>query len=746
MHKNAIIRISGIVQGVGFRPFIYRIAKKHKIKGYVKNLGDAGIEILAEGDIEAFVRDVGEKKPANAHIDNLSIELIKSEKKFTDFQITKSGGTGYGGSIPADTAVCNRCLKELRSRKNRRHLYPLITCTDCGPRFTTLDHIPLDRDNTSFKDFPPCRECRREYKNPEDRRFHAQTIACPVCGPRYSLVDKEGKEIPNPVDSAVKKLKEGGILAIKGIGGMHLACLTSRDDILEELRNRLRRPQQPFSIMATQEMVEGFTGVSREEIGLLSSKERPIVVLRKSIDYRLSDLISPGLHNIGVMLPYTALHHLLFGGIDEPLVMTSANVHGEPMITGDEDIFKYKTADYYLLHNLEIINRCDDSVIKLVNGKSAFIRRSRGFVPVPIKVGLDKNVLALGAEINNTFCLLRDGNAVLSQHIGNTQRAATLEFMENTIGRFLEMMPTRIDLIACDLHPTFNTSRLAKELGREMGIPVVRVQHHHAHLASLLAEHHLEGVVGICCDGVGYGEDGRPWGGEVISSKNGVFKRQGHLREQRMPGGDTAAYYPARMVAGILYGRLSVGELVKTLEPLYFKHGSQEVQVVVKQLENDVNVQWTTSAGRVLDAVSALLGVCQYRSYEGEPAMKLEAAAIGGKEIDFPVKVEDNVLNTTLIVERVLELRDSHPLKDIAFSAQRALAEGLALIAVDVAEKNTIDTIGVSGGVAYNNLIVRTIAEYVREKGFRFVQNESVPCGDGGISFGQAVYAVIRKD
>lgn len=743
MHKNAVIKISGIVQGVGFRPFIYRTAQRLGIKGYVKNLGDAGVEILAEGNIDALIKEIKESKPANARIDDISIEWIGSEKKHSDFEIVKSGGTGAGGSIPKDTAVCKKCLKELSSKENRRYHYPLITCTDCGPRFTTLNHVPLDRNNTSFRDFPPCIECRTEYREPKDRRFHAQTIACPVCGPRYLLIDKERREVPKPVDYAIEKLQEGKILAIKGVGGMHLACLTSRDDVIDELRKRLKRPQQPFAIMAPREKVEDFAEVSREERKLLSSRERPIVVLKKSKDYWLSKMISPGLHNIGVMLPYTAIHHLLFEEIDEPLVMTSANVHGEPMITQDGDIFKHGTADFYLLHNLDIINRCDDSVIKKVNGKSAFIRRSRGFVPIPVKLESERNVLALGAELNNVFCLLRDGHAIMSQHIGNTQRVATLEFMEKTIERFLDMMPTRIDSIACDLHPTFNTSRLAKELGWKMGVPIVRIQHHYAHIASLLAEHNLREIVGICCDGVGYGEDGRPWGGEIISYMNGVFRREGHLQEQRMPGGDSATYYPSRMVAGILYGRYSTGELVKILSPMYFKHGSKEVHVVLKQLENDVNVQWTTSTGRVLDAVSTLLGVCQYRSYDGEPAMKLEAAAVGGKDLEFPVGVKDGVLDTTAIVERVLELRGEHPIRDVAFSAQKALAEGLARTGMDVAEKRGITTIGVSGGVAYNDLIVKTIAACVKEQGFGFVQNERIPCGDGGVSFGQAAYAAL---
>ncbi len=750
MSKKALVRVFGVVQGVGFRPFIYRMATRLGLNGYVKNLGDAGVEIQAGGsraDILQFITLIKREKPGNARVDRISVEWIDSGDEFGGFQIMRSGGTGSGGTIAPDLAVCDECIREILAGGGRRFHYPLTTCTDCGPRFSVAGKIPLDRENTSFKKFILCKGCAREYKNPVDRRFHAQTIACPECGPVYSLLDGKGVILQNPLDTAIEKLRGGEILAIKGFGGIHLACVTSRDKIVKGLRERLDRKQQPFAVMSTLEMIRSFAEVSLREERLLTSRERPIVVLKKSREYWLSNLISPGLDSVGVLLPYTGLHHLLFKEIDEPLVMTSANIHGEPMITKNREILEQGMADYYLLHDLGIENRCDDSVIKIVNGRDTFIRRSRGFVPVHIKIEdhSDKNILAVGSKENVTFCLLKDNSAFLSQHIGNTGSVKTLGFMEESIKNLMRLIPVEIDLIACDLHPGFNTTKLAADLSGKFNAPLVKVQHHHAHLSSIIAEHGLDEVVGICCDGLGYGSDGRLWGGEIISYKKKEFRRRGHLREQPMPGGDLSTQYPARMVAGILHGRYGENELKKILGGLYFRHGAKEIPVVLKQLSDDINVQRTTSTGRVLDAIASLLGVCPYRSYEGEPAVKLESAAEKGGWIEFPVPVKDNILDTTGILETVVELKRKHRVCDIAFSAQKAIAEGLARIAVDVAFRERISCVGISGGVAYNNLIVKTIADYVEGEDLGFLQNERVPCGDGGISFGQAGYVICSN-
>jgi hydrogenase maturation protein HypF len=749
MYKKAIIEVSGTLQGVGFRPFIYRAANAMDLAGYVRNLGDAGVEIVAEGNlekIEKFLEKIQKDRPPNARIDQIDIQYSDAKKEHNDFRIIHSGGLGIGGTVSPDYGICASCALEIKEKENRRYNYALTSCTDCGPRYTILERMPLDRENTSYKVFAPCKNCEQEYSDQGNRRFYAQTIACPACGPGYFLLDNKGRKINDPVDAAVRKLKEGKIVAIKGVGGMHLACGTTNDPAVAELRKRRQRLQQPFAVMATLEMAKSFAHVSKQEEEILSSKEKPIVVLRKKPGYGLSDGVAPGLANIGVMLPYTALHCLLFEKMDEPLVMTSANMHGEPMIKENEAMLKSKAADYYLLHDLDVRNRCDDSVIKIVNDRAVFIRRSRGYVPKPIALRNPKNktVLALGAGENVSFCLLKGDSAFLSQHIGNTENLRTIEYLREAIEKFLEIIPAKIDLIACDLHPSFNTTKLAGELSERYGAPVTRMQHHHAHLMSLAGEHVIEEMIGICCDGVGYGLDGKAWGGEVFSLKDGSIERIGHLLEQPMPGGDLAAHYPARMVAGMLYDEYSHEELKSILYDLHFQHGKKEIGVILKQLEKRINVQETTSTGRVLDAAAALLGICPYRTYEGEPAMKMEAAADGGKDLEFNHIIEKNVLDTTaLLIEALDAKKNKHKTRDIAYSLETALALGLAQIAIKAAEKHRIDVIGVSGGVAYNDAFVRTIAKQVKENGLRFVQNGQVPCGDGGISYGQAAYTVL---
>ncbi|MBU4341976.1 MAG: carbamoyltransferase HypF [Candidatus Altiarchaeota archaeon] len=747
----SIIRISGVVQGVGFRPSIYRIAKKIGLPGWVRNLGDAGVEVQLEGskkEISEFIDILKKEKPVNSRIDDIKIEWKDSPAGFDDFKIIKSGGKGIEGITPADIALCDNCADEILNSKNRRHSYPFTTCTDCGPRFTTIRGIPYDRQNTAFAEFPPCRECEVEYSSPEDRRFHAQTIACGKCGPEYFLVDDKGKRIPDQIETSIKLLKKGKILIIKGIGGMHLACSTTDDAVIEELRKRLNRPQRPFAIMATLTMLEEFTRISAKEKELLLSKERPILVLKKRKESSLSQNLAPGLDTIGVMLPYTGLHEILFQGLEEPLVMTSANLPGEPMFIDNKEAAESKIADYHLLHNLGIENRCDDSVIKIVNNIGAFIRRSRGFVPLSISMKREskEKILSLGAQENVTACLLKGNRAFLTQFIGDTDSPNTVEFLENSARHLLEITTSKPDRIACDLHPQFHTTRLAEKLAGEFNVPLVRVQHHYAHLASLMAESGADSMVGICCDGAGYGEDGNTWGGEIISCRNGEFTRPGHLKEQRMPGGDLAAYYPARMVLGILSETYSNNELknIAIKNNLNFKHGEKEIDVVLQQLEKDVNVPVTTSTGRVLDSVAAILGLCHYRSYDGEPAMKLDSMGNGGQQLDFPISIKDGVLDTTKILAYALSLKeDGKAVEDIAFSAEAAIAEGLAKIAAKEAKKKGIEFIGISGGVAYNDVIVKRASEIVKNSGFRFIQHQEIPPGDGGISLGQAYFSAF---
>jgi hydrogenase maturation protein HypF len=741
--------IKGTVQGVGFRPFVYRAASEAGVKGSVRNIGNS-VEIFLEEDkatAEDFVKKIKKERPPLAEI--FSIEITsKDSQNLDDFIILESAGNGDGGSdIPPDVCLCNMCAGEIFDKGNRRHLYPFTVCTDCGPRFTIIESLPYDRAQTTMKEFAMCANCESEYLEPKDRRFHAEPTCCPECGPAYSLYKGcQPIKTDNPVRDAAAALDNGKIVAIKGVGGMHLATMTTADDVILRIRKILGRAQKPFAVMARDICaVRKIAHTSGKEEELLISFRRPIVVLEKK--NKLSNRIAPGLDNIGVMLPYSGVHYLLFHYSREPaFVMTSANLPGLPMATEEREILSLD-ADYSLIHNRRIKNRCDDSVVKLVDGTPAFLRRSRGYVPRHIEVPFEneKNILALGGELETTACLLNGKSAFLSQYIGNTTKLETLEYLERAVYNIMELTRVeRIDAVAVDLHPSFNTSRLGRELAEKFGAALVKCQHHHAHAASLMAEHRVDEMVCMAVDGVGYGADGTSWGGEILIADAAGFKRDASLTPQIMPGGDLATRFPARMATGILSQAHAPEELAGILnDQFHGVLGAIEIDVLVKQIERRFNSPETTSTGRVLDAISALLGVCYERTYEGEPAIKLESFARGGNEnLDIPIKIEKtggrHTLDTTAILDTVLTLKDGHPKEDIAASAQRALAEGLADMAANTAKRKNIDAIGVSGGVAYNEAIVRNMRASLKEKGFKLLKHTKVPCGDGGISLGQA--------
>jgi len=756
---RAEIRVSGIVQGVGFRPFIYRTAVENGLVGYVRNRGDAHVEIVVEGkkrNIEYFLRDLRTKKPPLARVNNIVTKYLEEKNEFDRFTILNSSDEVElsGSVIPPDVPICNQCLDELRDPKNERHDYFFITCTDCGPRYTIIQNLPYDRPNTTMKEFPMCPFCQKEFTDPANRRFHAQTVACDKCGPRAYLTTNGGQEVKSedPIREAGKLLDEGNILAVKGYGGFHVATATTRDETIMRLRAVKHRAQKPLAIMVRDlETVKSFAEVSQKEAELLTSHIKPIVLLHKSENYYLSNMIAPGLHNLGVMLPYTGLHFMLFDKVREPaFVMTSANPPNEPIVTENiEAIGKLgSVVDYFLFHNRFIAQRCDDSVVRVHGENTSLIRRSRGYAPEPIQLKWsEKNCfLGVGAELNATSCVLLKDKAFLSQHIGDVENLETLQFLKNATKHVLRLTNSKPAAIACDLHPKFTTSILAQDLGSELDLPVVGVQHHHAHAASLMAEHGINEIIAIVCDGYGYGSDGTAWGGEILHCKReGNFQRLGHLEEQPLVGGDLATRYPLRMAAGILGDLVDVEEWLLS-HSAHLLHGKEEVEIVLQQLKKRP-LPMTTSCGRVLDAVSAVLGVCYERTYEGEPAMKLEAAAIKGKDVlKLEPIIKNNVLNATALAHQIFYQRNAFPVDDLAFSAQLYLAQGLAQLAVNQAKRLDVDVVGFSGGVAYNEHITQTISKVVEENGLRLVVHESVPPGDGGISLGQAVAAAWQME
>ncbi|MBS7615335.1 carbamoyltransferase HypF [Candidatus Bathyarchaeota archaeon] len=753
------IRVKGIVQGVGFRPFVYRIAQKNQLTGYIRNRGDAGVEILVEGlkqNIDSFLANLQKNKPPQSRIYEVITENLTGDNQHEKFLIIQSSSEAElsGSVIPPDIAICNECLKEVRSPENRRFEYFFITCTDCGPRYTIIEGLPYDRERTTMRSFPMCETCRKEYTDPTDRRFHAQTIACRKCGPKVYLTANNGDPVgvKDPIREAGKLLSEGFIVAIKGYGGFHVAASTVKDEPLIRLRNAKHRRQKPFAIMAPSiEATERFAEVSSAEKELLTSHMRPIVLLKKSRNYFLSNLVAPGLHNVGVMLPYTGLHYMLFDRVDEPaFVMTSANPSNQPIIKDDQEALQQLGAivDYFLFHDRQVAFRCDDSVVRVHGKNTVFLRRSRGYAPAPIVLRYKSKscTIGLGGELNNTACVLLGDKAFVSQHVGDVENLETKNFLKESVLHLVRLTNCKAEAIACDLHPKFTTTMLARELAQENGWQLVQVQHHHAHIAALMAEHNVQEVVGVCCDGYGYGLDGEAWGGEILyCEQEPKFERLAHLQKQPLVGGDLATYYPVRMAAGILRHEIDIEKWLWTQREV-LPYGEKEAEIILNQLKSGKNMHWTSSCGRVLDAVAAVLCVCYERTYEGEPAMKLESLAAKGKNtLNIKPLFEGKTLNTSYLVKEIFVNKEKTARKNLARAAHEYLAEGLAMLAIEQAQKKGVKHIGFSGGVACNELIASEIRRIVEDSSLRLLVHKDVPPGDGGTSLGQAVVAGYER-
>lgn len=755
-NEARLLHITGTVQGVGFRPFIYQLAKAHGLFGYVKNLGNH-VEILIEGDkegLENFISDLPEKKPPLAKVTEIKSKDVPFSGYSKFIIVPSESGVFENSIIPPDTAICEQCRSEIFDPASRYYHYPFTVCTNCGPRYTTVRTLPYDRENTTMVDFPLCPECEKEYTDPLNRRYHAQPVCCPKCGPEIRLLDLDGNLLKKGYEAIVEAselLQQGSILSVKGFGGFHLACNSRKEEPVNELRKRLTRPEQPFAVMAKDlKVVEVFAEVQGAGKEYLTSYRRPITVLPKSKGFNLAKSVSPGLHNIGVMLPYTGTQNILFDYMpDAVYVMTSANLPGRPMVKDNNEALERLKGivDFHLLHNRVIANRNDDTVIRIVNGQPAFIRRSRGFVPEPIELPFEvKPSIGVGAEMNSTVTVAKGKLAYISQYVGNTSHLETFRYHNEVVQHLTRLTGIEPLHWACDLHPSFNTTRYALGKGGEN---TLQIQHHVAHMFALMADNSLplnSRILGIALDGVGYGSDDTIWGGELFDSSYFRQERIGHLLPQPMPGGDLASKVPSRMVLGMLFEKLGPAELEKL--PLFFPKGSQEFSTILKQLEKGVNVIPSSSTGRVLDAAAALLGICQIRTYDGEPAMKLEAAASKStRHVDLPWvfrKVGPSklpVLDTTELLLGVYERLGKYSPADLAFAFQESLARGISELSISLATKRGLDKIGLSGGVAYNDQITSSIANMVKEAGFEFFAHKQVPCGDGCISFGQAVAA-----
>ncbi|MCS3900686.1 carbamoyltransferase HypF [Methanococcus voltae] len=824
------IFVSGIVQGVGFRPFVYNIAKKNNLKGYVKNKGNF-VEIVVNGnlkDINNFLINLKEEKPVLSKINKLEIEDIDTnndldndlnnkldglEELNKEFHIYSSQNVNneVAGTIPPDIALCDDCIKELKDKKDIRYEYPFIACVNCGPRFTVIKKLPYDRENTSMDKFPLCENCEKEYKNPNDRRFHAQANCCDKCGPKVFLTDSNGNKLlekESAIKKAVELLEDGKILAIKGIGGTHLVCDANNDDAILELRKRLNRPTQAFAIMSTEEKYPLFSKFTKIEEEALNSYRRPIVALKKKengYNKYISENIS-NLDTVGVMLPYSGLHYLLFGKCTA-YVMTSANLPGLPMaITNDKIIESLKDiADYFLLHNRDIVNRCDDSVLKLISNRMMILRRSRGYAPEPIEIDfskmaefenknkyknkdenenenkeiinelnnkkIEKNIISVGAELNSVACLTKGNKFYMTQYIGNTSKYETYNYLKDAVHNILRLTNTnKLDTIVCDLHPQFNSKKFANELTKEYDAPMFEIQHHAAHVYSLMGDNgFFEPNITIALDGLGYGKDGNIWGGELLyCDKNYEIHRIGHLEEQLQLGGDLSTKYPLRMLFSILSKKMSLDEsfeFVKKYIGKYPELTEKELKLIKMQIKSGLNTAITTSTGRVLDSVAALLSVCFKKTYDGEPSIRLEAFANSCDEkekkqiLEFVenmdnirysrlIDYENNIIKTSEIVYDCYTLLQNEVFskKGIAYYAHLVLANCLCIISENSAKKLNINTLGLTGGVSYNRIITEYMVIKLKNKGFNILLHNNVPNGDGGIAFGQSVGYILKNE
>jgi len=778
--RKAIVHITGIVQGVGFRPFVYRIAKSLSLMGYVLNLGDAGVEIVVEGtkkQIQELISNIKNELPSISRIDTLDIEWAPAENNFSDFLIHKSSVVRNDDAIPVlppDIAICNDCVADLFDPKSRWNQYGFTSCAACGPRYSTITNLPYDRPNTTMSDFPLCDTCNTGYTDPLDRRYHAQTTACDECGPRYRLADKDAQMIAdgNPIETIAKLIDDGAIAALQGIAGTHIATKTSDGKPIEILRDRKNRFQRPFALMIRDlDALKKLVDINKLEERILTSWRRPIVLASRRFDSSVLpliqdsvlDLIAPGLDSIGVMLPYAPMHHLLFKySKEQALVMTSANPTGMPMYI-DPDIIMEELgsiADYYLLHDRRIHQRADDSVVKLTNEENpVFIRRARGYVPEPLVFNgpwKSLKVLGVGPEEKATGALVKSGRVYLTQYIGDTDQVENIDFLSQAIDHMKHLLGiSKLDGVACDLHPEFLSTELAERIASENDIPFFRVQHHHAHLSSLIVDGLIptdNRIVCITADGYGYGEDGTAWGGEVLVGGLREYERKGGLVAQDYTGGDLSAVYSSRAFLGIVGDELEKEKILQILDTAEVspsqKITSDMLDILVKASKRRINTVTSTSTGRVLDSVAVALGICTQNSYDGECPMKLEAVARRSDiqlELEFNKSSYGQVLDTTHLLLQIIELKEKGMSRsELAYAAQQSIGKGLSEIACEVAQDEGILHVGFSGGVAVNHIITRAVENHIRENNLVPVLHSLVPPGDGGVSVGQVATAAAR--
>jgi len=769
------IHITGVVQGVGFRPFVYGLAARLDLRGWVCNTS-GGVEIVVQGNdsnIESFVQSLTTEAPPLARINSVKAEDDLSDIEYSKFDIRHSTAVeGEYQPISADVAICPDCERELFDPRNERYLYPFINCTNCGPRFTIIKDIPYDRPSTTMAGFSMCDDCRTEYEDPLDRRFHAQPIACRKCGPFVELrclgvncAEKKGKVSSIELrTSAILKtrrlLQKGYIVAIKGLGGFHLACDATNPDAVNELRKRKGRVDKPFAVMvANIKIAESICKINDEERALLISREKPIVLLaRKALEisaiFKVCNEVAPNVDTLGVMLPYTPLHHLLLNQTDATLmqesvpsvlVMTSGNFSEEPIATDNKDALQRlsQLADAFLLHNRDIHIRSDDSVVKTDHGNILYLRRSRGYAPYPVQLPFPtKPTLAVGGELKNTFCLARDQYSFLSHHIGDMENVETYESFEQGVKHLSHIFRVQPEIIAYDLHPNYFTTKYAKR----SDVKQIGVQHHHAHIASCMADNGLDNrqVIGLSFDGTGYGTDGAIWGGEVLLASYSDFERFAHLEYLPLPGGDSAIRHPWRIAIGYAHALgidIDALPFVKTLD-------GQAVNILKRQVDKRINTPLTSSLGRLFDAVASLVGIRNDVTYEAQAAIEMEVLSKPFVSMvkAYPCEIEEIENETVICLKRPLTaiVQSICSNESVEMTGAR-FHKTIAQIAIDVCKrartKTGLNEVALSGGVWQNQVLLNLVRDGLEKEKFKVFFHRQVPTNDGGLALGQAVVA-----
>jgi hydrogenase maturation protein HypF len=732
------IRVRGIVQGVGFRPFVFNLAQRLRLSGYVLN-SSAGVLMELEGDlaqIERFLRELRENPPPLAQMEDISVESLEPAG-YESFSIRESVDVpGQLAPVSPDVSTCLDCLRDFQTPGNRRFGYPFTNCTNCGPRYTITRMIPYDRPLTTMACFPMCAQCLREYEDPSDRRFHAQPNACPDCGPTITL----------SVEMARQLLREGRVLAIKGLGGFHLVCDPYNDAAVQLLRERKKRSDKPFALMVRDTAAaENLCMLSDAERAALTSIRRPIVILARRPDVPISQGLAPGNNTLGVMLPYTPLHHLLFDDACSALVMTSGNLSEEPIVTGNREaaLRLGSIADAFLFHNRDIHTRVDDSVARVFAGQERVVRRSRGYAPHPVTLGFPvAEVLACGAELKNTFCLTKGHHAFLSQHIGDLENYETLTFYRETLDRMQRLFRIVPTAVAYDLHPQYLSTKLALEM---TDIQHIGVQHHHAHIASCMAENGItDKVIGVAFDGTGFGSDGKIWGGEFLVADFAGFERRGHFRYVALAGGDRAVREPWRL--GLSYLLDTFGGQIDSLDlPLLRRVPAKKIATIRSMIERRINTIDTSAAGRLFDAVASIVGIRDAVNFEAQAAIELEACAQPGVDASYPFEISTSSpwqIDVRAMMEQIIrDVVAAKPVGWISAAFHNTVAAIVVEVCLRLRSEEHIDRVCLSGGTFQNVYLVERAVASLRAKGFQVFLHSKVPPNDGGISLGQAVIA-----